>query len=112
MKWKNIIKILVEPYKKFVDFTGRARRREYWLFILSYWVGAMLIAVLSDIMALAFLLLATIPMISVSVRRLHDINKSGWWFLIMFIPIIGFYFIFLACKNSDQKENQFGKTPK
>jgi uncharacterized membrane protein YhaH (DUF805 family) len=98
--------------KKYAVFTGRARRTEYWMFVLFYLIGAVVVAVigtvvgaqsaLSTLYKLAFL----IPAISAGVRRMHDTNHSGWWLL---FPIVNLIF---AVTEGDKGENRFGPDPK
>jgi len=110
--------IFLEPYKKYADFSGRSRRKEYWLFALFY----MIICLTLSIIGIAtesfwlyglFLLASFIPTIAVGVRRLHDTNRTGWWILISLVPLIGaIWFIVLCCFDSDPGDNRFGKNPK
>ncbi|MCR5474575.1 MAG: DUF805 domain-containing protein [Lachnospiraceae bacterium] len=104
---------------KYCDFQGRARRSEYWWYTLAYCVvsgilsglaqNSTLFGVISGIFSLALLL----PSLGVSVRRLHDINKSGWWLLIGLIPIIGWIILLIwEVKDSDPGDNQYGPNPK
>lgn len=97
--------------KKYADFEGRARRSEYWYFYLIYFVIsigvsylaiAMNMPMVSTIMSLAFLL----PSIAVAIRRMHDVDKSGWYCL---IPI---YNLILACTEGTKGPNQYGPDPK
>ena len=105
--------------KKYADFSGRARRTEYWLFVLFSMVIAMLLAVVDfvlgspGIIGMLFALAILIPSIAVGVRRLHDTDRSGWWLLIAFIPIIGTIalLVFLLL-DSNSGENRFGSSPK
>ncbi|HUW71595.1 MAG TPA: DUF805 domain-containing protein [Candidatus Humimicrobiaceae bacterium] len=109
----------LEVLKKYAVFSGRARRKEYWMFILCNSVIGFVIGLLTlFIKALFFLpylygLAVLIPSIAVMVRRLHDTNRSGWWWLINFIPIIGgiILIVFLA-QGSQPGENQYGPNPK
>ncbi len=65
------------------------------------------------VLANIFSLLVIIPSIAVGVRRLHDTNHSGWWYLLIIIPIIGWIVILIwLCKNSDEEDNRFGSNPK
>ena len=105
--------------KKYADFNGRARRTEYWLFVLFSMVIAMVLGVVDyvlgtpGIIGLIFALAILIPSIAVGVRRLHDTDRSGWWLLIAFIPIIGTIalLIFLLL-NGTPGDNRFGSNPK
>ena len=102
--------------KNYVNFEGRASRPEFWWFTLAYSIVNVILSiipkvgtVLSGILALALL----IPSIGVAVRRLHDINKSGWWMLIALIPIVGYIiFIIWVAKPSDNGENKYGPKPR
>ncbi len=115
----------LEVLKKYAEFNGRARRKEYWYFMLfNFLISIFLAAIdfvsgsfnvetgvglLSGIYSLAVL----IPGISVTVRRLHDTDRSGWWLLIPLIPIIGgiVLFIFMV-QDSASGDNQYGPNPK
>ena len=105
--------------KKYADFSGRARRTEYWLFILFNTIIAMVLSVIDyvlespGIIGLIFALAILIPSIAVAARRLHDTNRSGWWLLITLIPAIGIIalLIFLVL-DSSPGENRFGANPK
>ena len=103
--------------KKFATFEGRARRSEYWYFglftgvigAIASLVGAVInFELLSSIVSLVFF----IPSLSVCVRRLHDVNKSGWWYLIAFTIIGVFYLLYLMVKEGDHGDNQYGPDPK
>lgn len=108
---------------KFADFSGRARRREYWTFALVNCLIAMLLLILglafgedspaSNIMVTIFYLIMLVPNLSVSVRRLHDIGKSGWWLFIGLIPLIGSLLLLVwSFMDSEPDENQYGENPK
>jgi uncharacterized membrane protein YhaH (DUF805 family) len=117
--------------KKYAVFSGRARRKEYWYFILFSIIIMIILSIfdvmlgnsssvfearrlydmnrLEDIYALIVLL----PTIAVSVRRLHDTNHSGWWLLIVLIPLIGIIvFLIFAVQNSKPGTNKYGVNPK
>jgi uncharacterized membrane protein YhaH (DUF805 family) len=105
--------------KKYAVFTGRARRREYWMFVLFNFVIAFTLGFIEVIMSIPGLISTTyclailIPYIAVSVRRLHDTNRSGWWIFISFIPLIGtIILIIFMLQNSDSDENPYGENPK
>ena len=115
----------VSAMKKYATFSGRAPRKEFWMFTLIYLIIAFVagiidaavfgstpdgdtIGIVGAIVALAHL----IPSIAVSVRRLHDIGRTGWWVLIAFIPIIGMIvLIVFFCFGSEEGENRFGPNP-
>jgi uncharacterized membrane protein YhaH (DUF805 family) len=116
----------LEVLKKYAVFNGRARRKEYWYFHLfniiintvltvievitgSFSPEAGIGFLLGGIYALAVL----IPGIAVSVRRLHDTERSGWWFLIVLVPIIGaIVLLVFMVQDSKPGQNQYGANPK
>ncbi len=115
----------LEVLKKYAVFSGRARRKEYWYFFLfNVLITIVLLVIdgmtgtlnaeagiglLGGIYALAVL----IPALAVSVRRLHDTDRSGWWLLIMLIPLIGVIVILVfMVQDSKPGENQYGSNPK
>lgn len=108
----------VNAFKNYVNFQGRARRKEYWMFALFSFIVSTVIAIvamlirfplLSDIYALAVLC----PTVALIVRRLHDIGKGWIWILIGLIPIIGqIWLIVLMCMDSQPGSNEFGPNPK
>ncbi|CAI3579233.1 MULTISPECIES: DUF805 domain-containing protein [Clostridium] len=109
----------IEVLKKYADFNGRARRKEYWMFILFNIVIAIVLSVIDSLLGtapiiyLVYILAVFIPSISVGVRRLHDIGKSGWWLFISFIPLVGgIWLLILTCKDSEPTENAYGVNPK
>lgn len=92
---------------KYATFSGRARRSEYWWFCLANFILGC-IPVVNYISGLALLL----PGLAVAVRRLHDINKSGWWLLLALVPLVNLYLIYLYCQDSQPGDNQYGANPK
>jgi len=114
--------------KNYANFSGRAPRSEYWMFtLLMFLLGAaigLIIGIAGGIFGIDnmkslislfqnILFLATIiPSVAVSVRRLHDVDKSGWWLLIGLIPIIGAIWLFvLYCTKGTEGDNRFGSDP-
>ncbi len=99
-------------------FSGRATRKEFWLFYLFYMIVLCSlylidIAIETYILNLLFILVTFLPFLAVSVRRLHDTNRTGWWVLISLIPLIGtIWLIVLLCFDSDPGDNRFGKNLK
>lgn len=111
----------LEVLKKYAVFDGRARRKEYWHFYLSNIIITIVLAVFDAVtggevgMGLLgiYLLAVLIPSIAVSVRRLHDTDRSGWWLLIGLIPLIGaIVFLVFMVQGSTPGENQYGPNPK
>ena len=107
---------------KYADFKGRAHKQEYWMYFLVYitlnfvvkFIGGMIPGqMIGAILSLVVMLALLLPTIAVSIRRLHDIGKSGWWILVSLIPIIGvFYLLFLMTKAGQPEANQWGPNPK
>ena len=100
--------------KKYAVFEGRARRKEYWMFALINLIISVALAFLSfGILETAYGLLVFIPSLAVSVRRLHDIDRSGWWVLVSLIPFIGILVLIYFCvQDSTPGTNQYGPNPK
>ena len=115
--------------KNYVNFSGRARRTEYWMFTLFHIIFLIVASVLDNILGttfntegvsmpygylyLLYSLGVILPGLGVSVRRLHDVNKSGWFLLIAFIPIIGAIWLLVHfCKEGTSGENNYGENPK
>ena len=115
--------------KKYADFNGRARRSEYWYFYLINFLitfGLGFLAGLAGginpnssammipfVLTLLYSLVIFIPSLAVSVRRLHDINRSGWWLLIGMIPVIGaIVLIVFFVQDSQPGGNRYGPDPK
>jgi len=104
---------------KYATFSGRARRSEYWCFILFwmifYFVAAVVDAIIGSIVVVTLLLTLALllPGLAVTVRRLHDTGKSGWWILIYLVPIVGpFVMIVFLCIDSQPGDNVYGPNPK
>ena len=109
----------------YTEFGGRARRKEYWFFILFNILISIAFTIIDGVTGLysietgvglfsgIYSLAILVPSIAVGVRRLHDTNRSGWWLLISFIPLIGaiILIVFLA-SDSNPEENQYGPNPK
>jgi len=107
-------------FTNYTNFSGRSSRSEYWwpqlfIFVVGFLIGFVVGLVsesLAGIVALVFQLAILIPAIALSVRRLHDHDKSGWWLLIALIPILGgLYLLFLFVQRGTAGANQFGPDP-
>lgn len=125
MNWYlNVLK------NNYANFEGRARRKEYWMFTLInaliFIVLFVLISLSMDsytgemnsvgyvvtILMLIYSLGIIIPSIAVTIRRLHDIDKSGWWYFISFVPFGGIILFVFTCLDSTLGDNRFGPNPK
>ena len=104
---------------KYSQFSGRSRRSEYWYFLLFNMIFTVVAVIIDSILwevpilYLLYSLGVFIPGLAVTIRRLHDTNKSGWWMLISIIPLIGaiVILVFLATEG-DHSDNQYGPNPK
>jgi uncharacterized membrane protein YhaH (DUF805 family) len=108
----------LQVLKKYVVFEGRARRTEFWVFTLISFIISLVLSILDNMLKLGFLdsiysLAVLLPSLAVTVRRLHDTDRSGWWILIGLVPVVGWIvllvFMFI---DSNPYENQYGPNPK
>ncbi len=110
--------------KKYAEFSGRSRRKEYWMFVLFNMIILLVLGFIDGAAGLAgemgvgplyslYGLAVLIPSIAVGVRRLHDTNRSGWWFLLVFVPFIGaIVLLVFFVQDSQAGDNQYGPNPK
>lgn len=131
---------MLMPLKRFFDFSGRSRRKEFWLWILLVIIVYVVAGILDvqlglggstqtssefgdgsmgasasfngGILTLGWMLVTLIPNLAVTVRRLHDVDKSGWFILLGLIPLVGFYLLYLYCQPGTVGPNRFGPDPK
>jgi len=97
----------IKCFKKYADFSGRARRKEFWMFFLFYFIFALVLSIIDGLLGwgfadgtfgilyMLFVLAALLPYLAVTVRRLHDTGRSGWW-----------------ATDGEPGENQYGPNPK
>jgi uncharacterized membrane protein YhaH (DUF805 family) len=109
----------LEAFKKYADFSGRARRKELWYFLLFHMLVVLGLLVVDTAMKLDGLLpviyavAAIIPAVAVSVRRLHDTGRSAGWLLIGFIPVVGTIVLLIFLLGDSQPHiNNYGPSPK
>lgn len=111
-------------FSKYATFSGRAPRSEYWYFALFNLIASIVLTIADSLLGTMssegdvgllggiFSLAILIPGISVGVRRLHDINKSGWWLFIILIPIIGIILLIVwHCTKGTDGANDYGSDP-
>jgi uncharacterized membrane protein YhaH (DUF805 family) len=104
--------------KQYADFNGRARRKEYWMFVLFNFIIAVVLGIVAGIIRLPILttiysLAVLVPGIAVGVRRMHDIGKSGWVLLIGLIPLLGVILLIVwAAQEGNPGSNAYGPDPK
>lgn len=120
MSFQDAVRICL---KKYADFSGRARRSEYWWFFLFTVLIAAVASVIDAIVGTrtssgtglvqAIVQLAVlIPSLAVGVRRLHDTGRSGWWLLIGLVPLAGWVVLLIFFVQDSRAENQYGTSPK
>ena len=115
----NIVDWTVKVLKNYVNFEGRARRKEYWFYTLAIFIAIVVAMILDAILGTGYLFYAIVilgtflPSLAVGIRRLHDTNRSGWWYLICLIPLIGpiLLIIWLASETT-REPNQWGPPAK
>ncbi len=106
--------------RKYAVFAGRARRREYWMFVLISAVVVLVLGFVNGLMGadvptlpLVYTLAVVLPGLAVTVRCIHDTDRSGWWLLILLAPIVGaiVFLVFMATPGGEMA-NRFGASPK
>lgn len=113
--------------RQYTDFNGRARRKEYWMFVLFNFIFAIVAMLLDNLLGITYGgmpygygpiytiygLAVFLPSLAVLIRRLHDIGKNGWWVFISLIPLAGgIWLLVLLATDSQPGENEFGPNPK
>lgn len=122
--------MLIDNYKavlsKYADFSGRARRSEYWYFVLGNMIIGMIVGIVSGVLGAVseslglvgsllvgiFQLAILVPSLAVAVRRLHDTGRSGWWLLLYFTVIGILVILVFLCLDSEAGTNKWGPNPK
>ena len=120
----NSFEYFKKCFRQYADFKGRARRAEYWYFVLYTWLISIAVS-LVDMLTLGvgedgmgllgaiFSLVIFIPSLAASVRRIHDTGRSGWVLLLSFIPVIGWILVIVySCQDSQPGSNKWGANPK
>ncbi|MFC3173913.1 DUF805 domain-containing protein [Novosphingobium bradum] len=126
---------MILPYRRYAEFTGRSRRREYWMFVLfqvlvslaiglvfgrptyttggGMMAGAMMVQGTGGLIQNLFSLVSLVPGLAVAVRRLHDQDRSGWLLLLILIPFLGWFALLVfMCLEGTRGANRFGPDPK
>ena len=111
--------------QNYTNFDGRARRKEFWLFIFFNMLTVIILSIFDDFLGTVdtkgvyglfgsiYILVVFIPSIAVSIRRLHDTGRSGWWLLLNLIPLLGSLVVLIFfIQNSESHENRYGINPK
>jgi uncharacterized membrane protein YhaH (DUF805 family) len=111
----------LEVLKKYTLFTGRARRSEYWYFVLVSVGIAVVLGVVDSVLrsligigplGMIYGLAVLVPSIAVAIRRLHDTDRSGWWVLLGLVPLVGLVLIYFLAQDSMASTNRYGQNPK
>ena len=115
----------LEALKKYAVFSGRSRRMEYWYFVLFNIIVSIVLGVIDGLLGTSgssagagllsgiYSLAVLIPTLAVTVRRLHDTDRTGWWILIALVPLIGVIVLLVfAALDSTPGSNQYGPNPK
>lgn len=123
----------LDALKNYANFSGRARRSAYWYFVLFNMIFAIFAGIIDNLLGttikmetmqgtvplsygyvyIIYLLFVFIPGLALSVRRLHDVGKTGWFILISFIPLVGLiWLLILFCTDSVPGVNEYGPNPK
>ena len=114
----RIDKTYLGVLEKYAVFSGRATRSEFWLFELINAIVIIALGVLGGTVAdwiayvgVLFILAILIPSLAVTVRRLHDTGRSGWWYFISFIPLIGPVILIIFLVLGSDQDNEYGPKP-
>jgi len=113
----NFSAAIQSGFNRYVDFSGRSSRSEVWWWLLFSIIAQLVAAVLdgagsAGILIIIIYLGLLLPTLAVQVRRLHDLDRSGWWILISFIPILGAIILLVwFCTKGTEGENRFGADP-
>ncbi|WP_406342744.1 DUF805 domain-containing protein [Streptomyces sp. NBC_01578] len=109
----------LDVLKKYAVFSGRARRQEYWMYVLFNAIAAIIALVLDaalgtlPIITAIYYVAVLLPSLGVFVRRLHDTGRSGWWVLFGAVPLVGgITLLVFACLEGERTQNAYGPDPK
>ena len=107
----------IDAFRSFANFSGRARRTQYWMFTLfvvmfSIAIGIVEAFIGTTFIGALFVLAILVPSISLAARRLHDTGRSGWWQLIALIPLIGSIVLIVFLVQDSKEDNEYGPNPK
>ena len=103
----------VDALRQYANFSGRATRQQYWMYVLIYVAISLVLGVIDSLIGLALLglifsLVLLVPGISIATRRLHDIGRSGWWQLLWIIPVIGWIVLLVFFVTDSADDNTYG----
>jgi uncharacterized membrane protein YhaH (DUF805 family) len=107
----------IEVLQKYAVFSGRAKRSEYWLFVLFHVIITTVLLALAGVaeqllfLYILYILATVIPSLAVGARRLHDTRRSGWWQLIGLVPLVGWIVLLIFFVTGSDGDNQYGPRP-
>lgn len=113
----NMQEAVSSVLSQYAGFSGRARRSEYWFWVLatvlvSIVAGIIDVIIGTQIIGYVVVLATFVPNLAVGARRLHDIGRSGWWQLICLVPIVGIILLIVWFATDSAPDNQYGPNPK
>jgi uncharacterized membrane protein YhaH (DUF805 family) len=116
----DVMESYLKVLREYATFSGRARRREYWMFVLVNIIVAVALSLIDGVLFDGAMLLSglywlaiLVPSLAVGVRRLHDTGRSGWWLLISLVPVVGGLVLFVfTVLDGDPGPNAYGPSPK
>lgn len=102
----------IRVLKQYFVFNGRAHRGEFWMFLLIHVIIVVVLGLVSEILTSIYTIAVFLPALGVSVRRLHDTGKSGWWLLLHLVPVVGTVILLvLLALGGDKESNRYGPAP-
>lgn len=111
------------PLERYSDFSGRSSRPEYWWYVLAYCIAYLVVSVIESIVGLNGMigpygpvtvllsLACLVPGVAVTIRRLHDTDRSGWWALLGIVPLANLVLLYFLVLPGTDNVNQFGSPP-
>lgn len=108
----DVMSALKLAFSRLTVFNGRSRRSEYWWTALALGLGQGILGSMIDSLKDPLQIICMLLLLAVSVRRLHDVGKSGWWYLFNFLPLIGQIILLIQMVRDSGPDNQYGPNPK
>ena len=99
-------------FNNYLNFQGRARRKEFWIFTLVHFIICFALYFVGKIALISYLVLTVCPAVGVGIRRLHDTGRNGFWVLAANVPLLGFIYFYFMFLDSDPNTNIYGESPK
>lgn len=129
-----LVQSVISALKNYVNFSGRASRGDYWWYFLGYVIVVVILALVDSavfgggqtsadmsegvsvsynagLLASIWIIANIIPQIAISIRRLHDTDRSGWFYLLVFVPLANLYLVYLMFVKGTSGDNRFGADP-